>query len=101
MGSPFGFLKKKGEEPPKHAPQAIRPPESVREHSNIFNRVKELFSRGFSEPEVFRTLKKEGFNSLEIDRGIREYLKSELGTPVRRQEPQESSVAPVKKPVRP
>ncbi len=104
MSSPFGFLKKKTEAPSHRPPQSapIRPPESVREHSNIFNRVKELFSRGFSEPEVFRTLKKEGFNSLEIDRGIREYLKAELGTPVRKTEQaDEPRPAAVKKPTRP
>jgi len=100
MGSPFGFLKKKPE-PAGQRFASVRPPESVKEHLTISNRVKELFSRGFSEPEVFKTLKKDGFNSLEIDRGIREYLKSEVGAPVKRQEPEEIPVGPVKKPTRP
>ncbi len=85
--APFGFLKKKkvGEQPKK------------RESDPVFARVKELSERGFSEPEVFKTLKKEGFKSLDIDKAIRHNIRSEVGLPMPKPESREGPIMKPKK----
>jgi len=40
------------------------------------DRVKELSSKGFTQPEIIGTLRKEGFSAEEIDRGLTQALKA-------------------------
>ncbi|MFQ6118727.1 MAG: hypothetical protein ACE5KE_02445 [Methanosarcinales archaeon] len=40
------------------------------------DRVKELSSKGFTEPEIIGTLRKEGFSAEEIDKGLTQALKT-------------------------
>ena len=42
------------------------------------DRVKELFSRGFSEPEIIDILRKEGFSPEEVDKALTEALKESV-----------------------
>jgi chromosome segregation ATPase len=45
-------------------------------------RVKELSSHGFSEPEIIDVLRKEGYSPQEIDLALTEALKEKIQTPV-------------------
>lgn len=40
------------------------------------DRVKELSSKGFTQPEIIGTLRKEGFSAAEIDKGLTQALKA-------------------------
>lgn len=77
----FGIFKRKKKNKVKRRPASI----------DVTDRVLELSSRGLSEPEIFKALKKEGYGSLEIDRAIRHSVKSELGTPKKIDFPDEES----------
>ena len=49
-------------------------------------RVMQLSSQGMSEPEIIRTLRSEGYSLLEVDRGMKDALRSGAG--VQPQQPQ-------------
>ena len=55
-------------------------------------RVKELSSHGFSEPEIIDVLRKEGYSSQEIDLALTEALKEKLQTPVPIQQKEEEKI---------
>lgn len=59
------FKKKKEEEMPKLGKGFIP-----------IDRVKELSGKGFAEPEIIDTLRKEGFSAEEIDKGLTQALKT-------------------------
>jgi hypothetical protein len=55
-------------------------------------RVKELSSHGFSEPEIIDVLRKEGYSPQEIDLALTEALKEKLQTPVPIQQKEEEKI---------
>jgi chromosome segregation ATPase len=55
-------------------------------------RVKELSSHGFSEPEIIDVLRKEGYSPQEIDLALTEALKEKLQTPVPTQQKEEEKI---------
>ena len=71
----FGKKKPKGSALPPVQPRGIprAPPELVK-------KVSELSSKGMSEPEIMRSLKDEGYSTLDIDRAIRDSLRSGVGS---------------------
>jgi chromosome segregation ATPase len=56
-------------------------------------RVKELSSHGFSEPEIIDVLRKEGYSPQEIDLALTEALKEKLQTPVPTQQKEEEKIS--------
>ena len=70
--APFGIFKS-GKKP------VAKPGKPV--ESSLVNKVEELSSRGLSEPEIFKALRREGHGSLEIDKAIRHSVKAGLGLP--------------------
>jgi len=64
----FGFSKKKG-----GIPQPMGGPRIPTE------RVVSLSSQGISEPEIIRSLRDEGFSPLEVDRAMKQALRSGAG----------------------
>ena len=55
-------------------------------------RVKELSSHGFSEPEIIDVLRKEGYSPQEIDLALTEVLKEKLQTPVPTRQKEEEKI---------
>jgi chromosome segregation ATPase len=55
-------------------------------------RVKELSSHGFSEPEIIDVLRKEGYSPQEIDLALTEALKEKLQTPLPTQQREEEKI---------
>jgi len=56
-------------------------------------RVKELSSHGFSEPEIIDVLRKEGYSTQEIDLALTQALKEKLQTPPLIQQKEEEKIA--------
>jgi len=55
-------------------------------------RVKELSSHGFSEPEIIDVLRKEGYSAQEIDLALTQALKEKLQTPSTIQQKEEEKI---------
>ena len=58
----LGFGKKKGNAPPVQSAGMRGPPTQ---------KVLSMSSQGFSEPEIVKTLRQEGYTPIEVDRAIR------------------------------
>lgn len=74
----FGFSKKKSGGPQQPAGPRI-PTE----------RVSSLSSQGLSEPEIIKTLREEGYSPLEVDRGMKEALRTGTGAQMAPPPPQQ------------